>query len=384
MRNKAFILLILIYIFNNSYGQFYGPSIISPEIIGNSATFILKAPKAKQVKIYGDFLPGVNEYGLGGNAEMTKNKDGIWEYTTDNLSSEFYFYYYDLDGVKITDPLNFMTIRNYSEYLSSFIIKGEESKYYEVAKEKKGSMSQGWYYSSVFEAERRMNVYLPYGYSSDKKYPALYLQHGGGDDEETWGAMGRVSQIMDNLIAEGKAEPMIVIIPNTLDNQLASQNVMNVIGAPTIFTIDHNDERFRQGGKYVDDFIQCIIPYAESHYSIKPGRENKAISGLSMGGIYSLYTIEKYPEMFSYIGIMGMGYEENTDADIALKPIKNEGYKLFWIGCGKSDIAYGNAVRLMDGLKRNKMDYTYFDSRDGHNWRSWRRDLVALAQLLFK
>lgn len=359
--------------------------IVSPEINGNNVTFRLKADKAQSVKVYGDFLPGVDGFGLGGNVEMKKNSEGIWEYTAKNLPAEFYFYYYEVDGVRVIDPNNLMAVRNYTQFYNTFLVKGEASKDYEVAEKHKGILESVWYDSPEYGAQRHMNVYLPYGYDSSKKYPVLYLQHGGGDDEETWVDMGRVCQIMDNLIDKGEAVPMIVVLPNTMPDELASQNVLPLMTTKKpLFKYAHTDVGFRTGGDYVNDLMHNIIPYVESHYSVKKDRSARAISGLSMGGIYSLYTIQFFPGMFDYIGIMGMGYEANINADEALAPVKKAGYKLFWIGVGEKDMALDNGKRLMAGLDRNNMLYTYYNSKDGHNWRSWRRDLLQLAPKLFR
>lgn len=380
----VFTVLVLMR-FSDLNAQLYGRQGM-PLVEGNKVTFRISAPEAKKVVLFSDLFPGINEYGLGGNVDMKHGENGMWEYIGEDVVPEFYFYYYEIDGVRTMDPSNLKVAHNFAEYLNTFIVKGEQSRPYEIAESKKGSLTQQWYPSEVIGAERRLNIYLPYGYTTEKKYPVLYLQHGGGDDEETWVDMGRVSQIMDYLIAAGKAEEMIVVLPNSFDNQLASVNVLDPLSSenPVFSRRGGDPDAFRSGGKYVEDLVKCIIPYVESHYSVKAGRENRAISGLSMGGIYTLYTIEKYPELFSFIGIMGSGYQGNEDIDKGLAPIKEKGYNLFWIGCGKTDIAYDSAVRLMEGLDKNNMGYTYFDSLDGHNWRSWRRDLLSMAQKLFK
>lgn len=357
-----------------------------PAIKGNSVTFLLEAPNAKQVKVSGDFIEGKDMFGLGGQLNLVKDDKGTWTVTVDNLAPEFYYYYFLVDGVKTLDPWNIYVVHNYKEHLNTFIVEGEASRAYTVAKEHKGSLSQIWYPSSVIGCERRANVYLPYGYTTKKKYPVLYLQHGGGDDEETWVDMGRACQILDHLIAEGKVTPMIVVMPNSWDNQEASMNVVAPLtDTPTIHLPEsRNSDAFRSGGKWVDDLVTCLIPYVDSHYSVAPGRKNRAIAGLSMGGLYTLYAAEHHAKLFSWWGVLGMGIENPADVDRILDPLKDAGYSLMWIGCGEKDMALRNAKNLMKGLESKGMPYIYYDSKDGHNWRSWRRDLLQFAPQLFK
>ena len=330
-----------------------------PAIKGNSVTFLLEAPNAKQVKVSGDFIEGKDMFGLGGQLNLVKDDKGTWTVTVDNLAPEFYYYYFLVDGVKTLDPWNIYVVHNYKEHLNTFIVEGEASRAYTVAKEHKGSLSQIWYPSSVIGCERRANVYLPYGYTTKKKYPVLYLQHGGGDDEETWVDMGRACQILDHLIAEGKVTPMIVVMPNSWDNQEASMNVVAPLtDTPTIHLPEsRNSDAFRSGGKWVDDLVGCLMPYIDAHYSVAPGRENRAIAGLSMGGLYTLFTAEHHAGLFSWWGVLGMGIENPADVDRILDPLKENGYSLMWIGCGANDMALRNAKNLMEGLERKGMPY---------------------------
>lgn len=357
-----------------------------PVVKDQSVTFLLEAPHAKEVKVTGDFLKGKDLFGLGGELVMERDEGGRWSVTAKNLAPEFYYYYFLVDGVKTLDPWNISVVHNYKEHLNTFIIEGEESRPYTVADKHKGSLSQIWYPSSVIGCERRANVYLPYGYSSDQSYPVLYLQHGGGDDEETWVDMGRACQILDHLIDDGKAVPMIVVMPNSWDNQTASLNVVSPLTeTPTIHLPEaRNSEAFRSGGKWVDDLTNCLIPFIDAHYNVKPGKENRALAGLSMGGLYTLYAAQYHADLFSWWGVMGMGIEKNSDAQKILPPLQDSSYRLLWIGCGNSDMAIGNAKRLMKALDKREMPYVYYDSQDGHNWRSWRRDLLQFAPLLFK
>lgn len=354
-----------------------------PEVKGNSVTFYLTAPKAVEVKVCGDFLPGVNEYNLGGSAVMTE-KDGVWQYTAENLAPDFYFYYFLVDGIRVLDPNNLKVACNFSEFLNTFVVEGKESENYTFAKSQKGTLQTVWYDSPEYQGQRRMTVYLPFGYSTKKKYPVLYMLPGGGDDEDTWVDMGRLPQIMDHLIAKKEAKEMIVVMVNSMPHQWAAPHVMNTIpGKKAHFELLGTPEG-RSGGEFSNDLIRNVIPYIESHYSVKPGRANRAVTGVSMGGFYLSYIIEAFPGTFDYIGFIGSGTNDTpARAYQTMDVVKKAGYKLMWVGAGSLDMALSSAQNLMEALKRANLPFTYYNSEDGHNWRSWRRDLLQFAPLLF-
>ena len=314
-----------------------------------------------------------------------KEKDGVWQYTAENLAPDFYFYYFLVDGIKVMDPNNLKVVCNYSEFYNTFIIEGVGSENLTIAETQKGTLQTVWYDSPEYSGQRRMTVYLPYNYSTKKKYPVLYMLPGGGDDEDTWVDMGRLPQIMDHMIANGEAQEMLVVMVNSMPNELAAPHVMNPIpGRKSHFQMMGTPEG-RTGGEFSNDLIRNIIPYIESHYSVKPGRSNRAVTGVSMGGFYLSNIIEEFPGTFNYIGFIGSGYNDAPErVDQALAEVKKAGYKLMWVGAGSLDMALSSAKNLMAGLDRASMPYTYYDSKDGHNWRSWRRDLQQFVPLIFR
>lgn len=369
-----------------------------PLVSGSDVTFLLQADKAQEVRVYGDFLPGVNEYGLGGSEAMTKGPDGVWTYTAHGLAPEFYFYYFEVDGVRVLDPNNLKVVCNYSEFFNSFLVEGPESAAYDYASERKGSVETRWYDSPEYGGQRRLEVYLPYGYSRARAYPVLYMFPGGGDDEDTWIDMGRLPQIMDYLIASGEAVPMIVVMVNSMPNQLAGPHVMNPIpGLKSHFEMMGTPEG-STGGEFCNDIMRNVIPFVEENYSAIRERDLRAVCGVSMGGVYEMYLIEHHPELFGSIAFMGSGIMDarrgpvNGDSqadtvsptDAAVAPVAQAGCRLFWIGAGTSDMALRSAQNLMSALDRAGVPYTYYDSGDGHNWRSWRRDLLHFVPLLFR
>ena len=199
-----------------------GSQIVSPEINqDNTVTFRLAAPKAVKVQVTGDFLPTqkvqtpFGEFDAPGVADMVE-KDGLWQYTTDTpLAPELYSYSMIVDGLKINDPSNVHRIRDVQSVTDVFLIPGERADLYKICDVPHGTVSKVWYNSPTLGIDRRLTVYTPAGYeTSNKRYPVFYLLHGMGGDENAWTELGRASQILDNLIAQGKAEPMIVVMTN--------------------------------------------------------------------------------------------------------------------------------------------------------------------------
>jgi enterochelin esterase family protein len=200
-----------------------GTEVKSPEIhANNTVTFRLQAPQATKVEITGDFLPAqkrqtpMGEFDMPGTAELTKNAQGVWEYTTlAPLAPELYSYSMIVNGVTVTDPNNVYMIRDVGSVTSIFIIGGGRADLYKVNDVPHGTVARRWYDSPGLNKTRRMTIYTPPGYeNNNNKYPVFYLLHGAGGDEEAWIALGRMAQILDNLIAQGKAKPMIVVMTN--------------------------------------------------------------------------------------------------------------------------------------------------------------------------
>lgn len=388
---KTILLGFIVFASYGLFAQFGPPPFKSPEMNADSITFRFRAPKAIKVELNGDFLPAKPQktnfgtFMVPAPVEMKEGKEGIWEYTVHNLSPDFYSYTFTVDGIRMLDPYNLKMVRDGQNMTNYFIVPGEKSNLYLEAKEKKGTLSKVWYPSPAFGANRRMYVYTPYGYeTSGKKYPVFYLQHGGGGDEDAWTSLGRACQILDNLIAQGKAVPMIVVMPNASPNQLAAPDVMEPLQLSSLMQQDRTSDAFHSGGSYVKGLMEDIIPYVESHYRVIKNKQSRALAGLSMGGIYTLYTTARYPNMFDYIGVLSMGFTPDRDPLKELTPVKNAGYKLYFVGCGESDFAYDNTKRLLKGLGDLEMKYVNFDKVGGHTWDTWRVCLKEIAPLLFK
>ena len=371
-----------------------GTGLVSPEINpDHSVTFRLYSPKAITVSVTSDCLPPrVIEFKrdgqktvmeLDGVAEMTQDKNGVWSYTTAPLEGELYSYTFLVNGEKMLDPSNVYMKRDVASWVSYFTISAEEGDkgwYYEVHDTPHGTVSKQWYDSPTLGADRRLTVYTPAGYEDSKaKYPVLYLLHGSGGDEDAWSDLGRVAQIMDNLIAEGKAEPMIVVMPNGVYfNQAAPGYEVNMF-QPTM-TNSRSDST-----KEIEESFTDVMKFIESHYRVAKGRENTAVAGLSMGGRQSCALSMRYPEKFDYVGMFsGVLPPTEQSQREALDNLFKNAPELYWIACGSADGVMANCDKLMAYLDEKGYPYEFYESDGGHIWRNWRVYLTMFAQMIFK
>lgn len=380
-----------------SYAQqalFGGQQIISPEVnTNNSVTFRYNAPDAKSVLVTGDFLPTENiESPMGtvdgpGKAALIQDDKGIWTFTSEPLSSELYTYSFIVDGLTTTDPNNPFMNRDVASVTNIFLIGGGPADLYKVNDIPHGTVSKRWYDSPGLGMDRRLTVYTPHGYeSSNEKYPVLYLLHGAGGDEDAWMTLGRASQIMDNLIAQGKVKPMIVVMPNGNVIQDAAPGEGRDGYYKPQFMVDKTMD-----GTYEANFMD-IVKFVESNYKVKSEKANRAIAGLSMGGFHSFHISRYYPNTFDYIGLFSAALMPREDAsgkvyndiDGTLKKQMDNGYKLYWIGIGKTDFLYEANKEYRQKLDAMGMKYSYTETEGGHIWRNWRVYLSEFTPLLFK
>ena len=350
-----------------------GQQIVSPEVKGDSVTFRLNANYATVVNLYGNWMANYTDV-----VPLKKGANGIWEVTIAAPEPEIYTYNFFVDGVSVNDPVNYMVQRDGTRYLNMLLIPGERSANYNETAAHRGTVSYRWYDSNILGMNRRLTVYTPYGYeNSNKKYPVLYLLHGAGGDEEAWSSMGRTAQILDNLIEQGKALPMIVVMPNGNPGQQAA----NTMGLP-VKNIDFRDPQY--ANIYVKSLVEEIVPFIEKEFRAIPKKASRAIAGLSMGGGHTFAATTLYPDKFDYICPMSAGARESDTLDAQLQGVKKAGYKLYWIGCGTADFAYPNNQVLDKALTRNGMEHTFYESTGGHEWKNWRLYLNTFAPLLFK
>lgn len=324
----------------------------------NRMEFRVKAPDAKKVQI-----------DLGRKYDLVRNAEGEWTGTTEPLTEGFHYYFLIIDGVVVADPAS------ESFYGCGMMSSGVEIPYadgdvrFYMADVPHGDIRMKRYFSTTANDWRRMFIYCPPGYdASTQAYPVLYLQHGGGEDERGWSNQGRTDIIMDNLIANGKATPMLIVMT------------------------DGNTSDFES------ELLKDCIPFVEKNFRVKTDRESRALAGLSMGGIQTLNVGIPHVELFAYLGVFSSGWwatptpfgnSHDVEKYYSMLKDKKDEYnaklKHFWLSMGgQEDIAYKNCQIMMKRLDEIGIKYSYFETPGGHTWPVWRESLYQFAPLLFK
>ena len=371
------------------------PALVSPEIHPDkTVTLRLAAPNAAKVQVTGDFLPTQKistpngDFDAPGIADLTKNADGVWEFTTpDALAPELYSYTFIVDGMKITDPCNVYQLRDVATISNVFLIEGDYADYFKVQDVPHGTVSKVWYDSPVLGTQRRMTVYTPAGYENgDKRYPVFYLLHGMGGDENAWTELGRAAQVLDNMIASGKAEPMIVVMTNGNAAMQAAPGESSLgFAAPTISLPKTMEGSF-------ETHFPDVVNYIDTHYRTRAEKSGRAIAGLSMGGFHSMHISKQYPDMFDYVGLFSAAARPGKDTDspvysdfdAKLKKQFDNAPARYWIAIGDKDFLYEENKKFREILDSHGYKYTYRESPDGHIWKNWRIYLTEFLPQLFK
>ena len=391
-RLTALIVALLIGVTMFAQQALWGSApVVSPEIHGdNTVTFRFKAPKAVRVQLTGDFLPVQKnaKFEAPGIVDLKEGQEGVWEYTTpEPLKPELYSYSFIVDGLRVNDPANVYLIRDVSTLTNVFIIGGDRADFYKVNPVPHGTVSRVWYDSPALGLERRMTVYTPAGYETGgKRYPVLYLLHGMGGDEEAWISLGRTAQILDNLIAQGKAKPMIVVMPNGNASQEAAPGESSRGMVPPTMQLPKTME-----GSYEQAFPE-IVKFIDKNYRTVKSKSGRAIAGLSMGGFHSLHISKQYPDMFNYVGLFSAAIMPNKEASSPiyenmegkLKVQFDKKPALYWIAIGKTDFLYKANEEYRKLLDKKGYKYTYYESDEGHIWRNWRIYLTEFVPMLFR
>jgi enterochelin esterase-like enzyme len=359
--------------------------IVSPEVLpDNSVIFRLYAPNAKEVKLVGTWSRGFKPN------EMVK-KDTLWEVKVGPIPSDMYEYDIVVDGLPMLDPLNKTVTRDGAWIQSRLLVPGGLGDIIDVKPVPHGDLKAVWYDSpTVGTSQRRMFIYTPPNYDkSNKKYPVMYLLHGGGGDEEVWVSRGRANYIIDNLIATGKAEPMIVVITNGDVN-----NVGSPLDRPAnLPKKDNTGIGAMAAGVFEKSLVKDVIPYIENNYRVIADADHRAITGFSMGGFHTQNVTNANPAMFKYIGVMSMGLwsaaRNDPNFDKAgyitqLKELQKNNPKVYWIGMGTDDFLYKSCVELRKVYDEIGFKYIYRENIGNHDWNSWRMYLSEFAPMCFK
>ena len=357
------------------------------------AFFTLKAPDAKTVAVGGAFDKSP--------FPMSKSADGVWTVTIPAAVPGFHYYWFVLDGVQMNDP-GAETYFGYGKETSGIEIPEAGVDFYAVKHVPHGEVRATWYFSKTTGDWRRCFVYTPpdYDKNQQQRYPVLILQHGAGEDETGWTKQGRMNFILDNLISEGKAKPMIVLMDRGYATRAGQQPIPVGPGAPR--------RNFTEGfAAFQDVVINDVIPFVDASFRTIPDRDHRAMAGLSMGGMQTLFIALHRLDTFAYIGsfsgpiIPGINtgtqqagkssspqFDTKTAFDGAFAEPRqfNKRVKLLWLGVGTEEQQFRDGIRgAADALRAAGVNVTYFESPGtAHEWQTWRRDLRDFAPRLFQ
>lgn len=338
-----------------------------PQILpDNRVIFRIKAPDAQKIQI-----------DLGKKYDLVKEDDGFWTATTDVISRGFHYYSLLIDGVAVADPAS-ETFYGMGRMASGIEIPYQGGDFYSLKDVPHGDIRIKKYFSPALNSWREMYIYTPPGYdTSGKKYPVLYLLHGGGEDQRGWSTQGRADLILDNLIADGKAQPMLIVM---FDGNIGFR------GGPRAF----NGNALRS---FENELKTAVIPFVERHYRVPTDAANRALAGLSMGGLQTLHAGVQNTDLFAHLGVFSSGWwadnPELSDPEYAYMKEHvekiNANLRTFWISQGgKEDIAHENNRIMMEKFEAMGIKYQYSEYAGGHTWPVWRHDLFGFAQLIFK
>jgi len=336
-------------------------------------TFRLAAPKAQEVLLRGTWMEGQE------SAKLAKDEKGTWSVTVGPLPPSTHSYSFVVDGVTIIDPRNSQIKRGSRGAGSSLLlVPGDPPAVWEIRKAPRGTVHVHWYESAAAGDVRSFHVYTPPGYESGRgtRFPVLYLLHGAGDTDREWVEVGRANIVLDNLIAEGKAKPMVVVMPYGH-------------ATPPATAMATPESRARATNLFEKDLLDSVMPLAEKTYRISARREDRAIMGLSMGGGQALNIGLRNLDRFSHIGVFSMGLRgeefEKEHAKVLGDPEgTNKKIKLFWVGCGEKDFLWEAALKLDETLARHNIKHAFHKSEGGHIWMNWVIYLSQVAPLLFR
>lgn len=352
----------------------------STEILADHRlTFRLYAPKASEVKVAGDF---------GEPAALTKDDKGVWSATVGPLTPDLYSYTFLVDGVRTVDPKNAAIKQGISSVDSMVFVPGKEADFEENKEVPHGEIRKVWYRSATLETQRRMHVYTPPGYDGGaERYPVFYLLHGGGDEDSGWSTIGRAGFILDNLIAQKKAKPMLVVMPNGSLPRPANLT-RRAAGAPRDPEFAKRMAEFQ--GRFVKELLEDVVPQVEKQFRVRTGAENRALAGLSMGGGQTLAVVTRHPDQFAYVGVWSGAifgtpeeFEKRNATFFESTDKVNKTVKLFSISCGDQDFLLAGSKNLDELLKKHGIKHELHISGGGHTWINWRHYLNEFAPQLF-
>lgn len=358
---------------------------VSPEVsTDRKVTFRLQAPNAKSVQLLGDFTSET--------IEMTKDEKGVWSYTTAALPAGYYQYWFTMDGLVMPDPLNTYVRPASGVYKSQVDVPGAGTEWMDFRDVPHGVLNEHWYLNKENATARRVVIYTPPGYgTSGKSYPVIYLLHGNADFERGWTQTGRANLIMDNLIADGKAEPAIVVMPfgHEVSGSMGKLSEVRALQSSLGYTpparpAGHGGFPPDAGASYMErDLLGNVLPLVEKEYRVQKDRAHRAIVGYSMGGIQGMTIGLNHPELFTYVcGLSGYARENGVSKTLADTAKANQDFKLVWIGCGTADAtAYNGGLNIHRLFTEKGLRHEWVESpgyrHDYQVWRIYFRDLAS-------
>lgn len=349
------------------------PHIVSPEVSSDQrVTFRFFAPGAKKVS--------VDMEGFLKPLPMTQNAEGVWSVTTKPLAPEYYGYSILMDGLPLADPQNPLIKPNLLTAGSMVRVPGPPSTPWEMNDVPHGVIHHEFYHSGIVGDNRDFYVYTPPGYSfaASKTYPVLYLLHGYSDAADAWTAVGRANVILDNLIDEGKAKPMIVVMPLGYGAPAVLAGGWAHVNNPVLFQENYQ--------KFSETLLQEVMPRIEKEYRVKKDRDSRAIAGLSMGGTETLYVGLNHLDKFAYIGSFSSGglSQDYAHTFPGLSGSANSEIRVLWMSCGKDDHLLAPNEEFRDWLGRKGIHVEWVETPGAHWWPVWRENLVNLLPQLFQ
>jgi enterochelin esterase-like enzyme len=362
-----------------------GPQVRSPEVHPDRrVTFRVLAPEATKVELRapGD-IPGIGGRGVP-PPQLSKNAEGVWETTLGPIPPGAYRYQFVVNGVTVIDSRNPTTSQTNTTVYSLAVVPG--SDLFDTKNVPHGAVASVYYNSTALGGIRRMHVYTPPGYETSRdRYPVFYLLHGAGDVDHSWSSVGRAGFILDNLIAAGKAKPMLVVMPAghvngagaALGGQVPASAAQGMPG------IGSGPDPFAQ------DFLTDLMPYIEKNYRVLTDRQSRAIAGLSMGGNQTLNVAIPHLDKFAYIGVFSSGIISGTrGAPPPPAAIDNAATKrdlrLLWFSTGKDDGLIATTRNTVELLRKHKFTPVFIESEGAHTWLNWRDYLTQFAPQLFQ
>jgi enterochelin esterase family protein len=360
-------------------------TLVSTEVAPDrKVTFRIYAPKASEVRLRGDWMEGITTEAL------TKDDQGVWSVTVGPLVPDFYSYSFVVDGVKTADPKNAVIKQGISTVDNMVMVPGPEAAFLEARPVPHGEIRIAWYPSTTLGGERRLHVYTPPGYdTSGERYPVFYLLHGGGDEDSGWSTIGRAGFILDNLLADRKALPMVIVMPNGSLPRPANPPplVPGTTPSPEVAAALAAAQ-----ARFTSELMNDVVPFVEKTYRVRTDARSRAVAGLSMGGGQTQRVLTTHKDAFAHVAIWSAGvrpeaseaFEKEAAAFLADPAKTNASIRLLSIRVGDKDFTLAGCRNLSELLAKHKIEHRLQVNTGGHTWINWRLYLSELLPQLFR